>query len=183
MLRVESLNYNKNKDYIEKHFGQLLLDSYNYDCSNYKQKEVRDVQSIFSSLQTDEIYVVFRHSKFIGFFINPVINNQISVKVFRFSFACPMSSRSLMKCAFIRSVGYYINNQEDISEVYFSVWHPALTHVLRAIIPKLSIDNITSDYIICHYKFNENEIPKLVLILTKYLGTDEIDINNFDVVL
>lgn len=184
MLKVEILDYNTQKDYIDKHFDHLLLDSFNNDCSHNGYTAVNSLEDMFKRIGTTMVLVVFRLSKYIGFFFNPIVDDKVGIKLFRFSYSCPMSSRSLIKAAFLRSIGLCINNQEHISSVDFSVWHPSLTHILKAIIPFIKIDNINSDYIVCHYTFKEEDIPKLVIILSKYLGNpEEIDIDDFDVVL
>lgn len=185
-LRVEELDLNE-EGFVEKNFLKLLIQSFNYDCKQNDFKPINSLEGLKTALGTDKIYIVNRQDKFIGFFVNPIssLNRDVSIKIFRYPMACPMSSRSLMKCAFLRAVGFYLKGEVD--KVEFNVWHAAFTHVVKSIIPTVNLHSITSDYIICFHEFQEDMKSKYILILSRYMDQDlvnnEIELNNFDVVL
>lgn len=186
MLHVQKLDLT-DKKYVDKHFGKLLLDSYNYDCKQNDLTNASSIEKIRAKLQTDHVYVVFRLSKFVGFFVNPtnLTVKEVSFKLFRYPQACPMSARSLVKAAFIRALLIGVLDRENFDRIEFVLWHLGFTHVVRSIIPLVEIHNITVDHIIGFYKL-EKSTEEYLKILYKYLGVhgkEQINTEDFKVVL
>ena len=171
-----------------KLWKDLLINAYNYTYKNNDfSEEITDnnLETFWNYLHTDTVQIVLRQNKFIGFFFNKInsINKEITFFLFIYSQACPMSSRSLIKCAVIRSLLISFKNKKDINKLEFFTWHPSLIHVARNIIP-ITTHMITSDYIVCYLPFDNllEDLTKNKLKL--YLGVEDyhtIDIDNFKV--
>ena len=187
MLQVITIDKSETET-NNKLWKDLLINAYNYTYKNNDfSKEITDnnLETFWNYLSTDTVQIVLRQNKFIGFFFNKInsINKEITFFLFIYSQACPMSSRSLMKCAVIRSLLISKKKKKDINKLEFFTWHPSLIHVARNIIP-ITTHMITSDYIVCYLPFDNllEDLTKNKLKL--YLGVEDyhtIDSDNFKV--
>lgn len=107
-------------------WDNLLLHSFNHSCDKYGYDEVDRYNQI---RELGEIYVVLREDRFIGFFLYGD-----DFKLFMYPRACPMSLRSLLKAALLRTM---LDNPKTI---VFSTWHPSLVSYARTILPNMRVD-------------------------------------------
>ena len=180
MLEVITINKNE-KEVNEIQWKDLLIDAYNntYKNNDFNIEITRktDLDDFWTNLDSDVAHVVLKQNKFIGFFIRQIneTNKEISFKIFVYSRACPMSLRSLTKCALISCLLVYLENQNTIDKFEFVTWHPSLISVVKNFLT-LKTHFITSNYIIGYSSFKEENPETLDLLVKKYLE-DSTNIN------
>lgn len=178
MLETITINKYDNK-FNEVQWGSLLLDSYNNTRTNNDYtEEALNLDDFWRILDLEEIHIVLKQNKFIGFFIRLFneINKEISFKIFVYSRACPMSLRSLTKCATISVLVYYFKNNTNIEKLEFTTWHPSLVNVVKNFI-NITTHYITSDHIICYISLSDIDKQALEHLLKEYTKEDISNIN------
>ena len=178
---LESENSNNNL------WKDLVIESYNkyrkYNDFSSEVQNRKDLKEFWDLIKSNEIHLVLRQNKFIGFFINTYHNKnkEISFKVFAHPLACPMSIRSITKAALFRSFIVLIENK-DIVNLEFVTWHPSLASAIKVFIPDLKITMINSSTIICSKEVVKKDLENFSTILLKYLdSTQQLKKNHYKI--
>lgn len=189
MLQVLTI-YKSDVGTNNSNWKDLLIDSYNYvHKSNDFPDEIEDTKDLnefWKYLNRDNVQIVLRQNKYIGFFYNPYdsLNKTISTVLFPYSRACPMASRSLAKCGIIRSLLMYLYSNHIIEKFEFHTWHPSLVQVAKTLLP-VQVHSVTSDYFVAYSELNATMITVLSKILISYLEIHDntsIDYDEFKVI-
>ena len=178
MLELKTI-YKNSKEL--KFYEELIVDSFNNTrkINNYSTN-INHIDELWDILNIDYICIVLRQNKYIGFILNNIHKNnkEISFQIFVYSRACPMSLRSLTKCALFRSM-YIIKDDPDLLFFEFVTHHPALVTVIKSyFLNFLETHYLNSNYIICNLNIN-SEIRNIINShINKYIGSD-YNKNNF----
>lgn len=179
MLEIITLN-KKDDDSNNKLWKGLLIDSFNkfYKQNNYRYeiKEKSNLKEFWSFLDLEEVHIVLKQNKFIGFFINKIhtSNQEISFQLFSHPLSCPMSLRSITKAALFRSFMLFLDSPGEFTNLEFITWHPSLVTIIKTFIPDVEITMINSNNIICYKAVNYELLTSFRVLLLKYLDLKDI---------
>lgn len=173
MLEVITLYRNKDKEYNDIQWKNLVIESFNnfYKQNDYLEEIDKDFDIFWDTIDQDSIHLVIRQNKYVGFFINTYnsINKEISFQLFSHPLSCPMSLRSITKCALIRTFFQLKTNIDSYNVLEFITWHPSLLQVVKQLIPDVSIHMINSNYIIGVKTFSIKDIENIDKVLSVYV--------------
>lgn len=108
---------------------------------------------LFGKLCEQDIIIVHRNNKDIGFFIQELddVNMHLGGATFIHPHACKMSVITLGQAAAMRGIAYGLAN--DFKYIEFNVWHPLLLQNVKRIMPNLKEFILHKEYIILFLDF------------------------------
>lgn len=151
------------KDSIDITLIKNIIQSFNnYHLQNDYPEEIsiKDIDSLWTLLGTEELYVVFRNYKLIGFFSHKLHykNKEISFNIFLSPLACPKSNVSMIKCAVVNSMILFKTHPKEFIHLEFITSHPILASSVKSFIPTINITMITPTRIICYKEIDQNDL-------------------------
>lgn len=144
-----------------------------YKQNNFSESidKKSSLEQFWSFIKTDKIHLVIKQNKFIGFFINVThkSNKELSFMVFSHPNACPLSLRSILKCALFRSFILVSKTPSLYENIEFVTWHPALVTVIKSLVPHVEVHYLNATYIICNITITQFIISLFNATISKYL--------------
>ncbi len=110
--------------------------------------------TMFGKLCQQDIIIVHRNNKDVGFFIQELddVNMHLGGATFVHPHACKMSVVTLGQVAAMRGIAYGLANNYKYIE--FNVWHPLLLQNVKRIMPNLKEFILHKEYIILFLDFD-----------------------------
>lgn len=164
----------QSKDTLDKTLIKNIVESYNnyYTNNDYLEEVLKlDIDSLWNIIDVENIYIVVRNYRFIGFFIIKThdANREVSFQIFLSSFACPKSNVSLTKCAVSSCLLMFTQNPGKYSFLEFVTGHPLLASAVKTMVPTLEITMITPRHIVCHREIQDQELNYFRTFIKSYM--------------
>lgn len=156
MLEVKLLH--KDDPSIEIQWKSILIESFNhsYKANGYKEDIERHRLDMFwETINKEAVYIVIRQNKAVGFFF---IEGE-GFKLFMYPRACPMSLRSILKCALFKIMEMSLEDS-SIQMIKFNTWHPSLVSLVKTYLPTAKITTYSPTDYECVYTITEQDKEK-----------------------
>jgi hypothetical protein len=134
------------RKYIPTNDYHFVCQSIDNDYLLNRREATLSGQSLDSYLGTNQIFIVHRNNKDLGFFTTDS-SDWFGLTCWSHPRACKMSMVHLVRAAAIRCAWSIVNHNSDvILGIKVIVWHPLVSRTIRKVIPELREERLDDDY-------------------------------------
>lgn len=170
----------QSKTNLDSSLIKNIMQSFNnYHLQNDYPEELpmQDIEGLWSLLGVEELYIVLRNYKLIGFFNHKIhkANKEVSFEIFLSPLACPKSNVSMIKCAVANSMILFKEHPEEYQCLEFTTNHPILASAVKTFVPTLEVHMLTPSRIICNKEIGPSELRYFEAFIKSYIASDSLE--------